>query len=451
MDEKDGNRRRRITRRRFVKTAAGAIAFPMIVPSRVLGRNAPSNRVTLASCGVGSQGAHLLRNFARVDEAQYLAVCDVRADRRAEAARVLNEQYGGPVVRAYEDFREVLGREDIDAVIIATPDHWHVPLANYAALAGKDVYVEKPLGVSVRWAQQLRRTARRYGTVFQYGTQQRSSRNFRFACELLRNGYVGELERMEVWSPDVSDDWNDFAVKRYGSETPAPAPTGFNYDMWLGPAPSAPYTVDRCRREGSFHIYDYALGFIAGWGAHPLDIAQWGNDADHTSPVRYEGVGEIPPRGLLDTVASWDVHCTYANGVAMRFMSHRVARPVITRYRPYSGHGTTFFGSEGWVSVDRGGLHVSDPALRGVKLRPSDLHLYESANHYRNFIECVKSRRPTISPLEAAIRSDTISHLAELCIRLRRPIQWDPDREETVGNDAAQRMLDRAMRDPWRL
>ncbi|UCD76939.1 MAG: Gfo/Idh/MocA family oxidoreductase [Phycisphaerales bacterium] len=442
----------KLTRREFIgRSAITAAALPTIVPSTVFGQNAPSNRVTLASCGVGSQGSYLMRNFTRLSDAQFLAVCDTFKSRRDEAARVLNRQYGGSVVQAYEDFRNVLDRDDIDAVIIATPDHWHVPLANCAAKAGKDVYVEKPLGPVLRWAGELRRTARRYGTVFQYGTQQRSDWRFRYACELARNGYIGELDSIEVWSPDVSDDWNDFAVKRYGSMEPAPIPEGFNYDLWLGPAPWAPYTIDRCRREGSFHVYDYALGFIAGWGAHPLDIAQWGNDADHTGPVSYEGSGEIPTDGLLNTVAQWDVRCQYPNGVIMRFMCHRLARPVVEKYRPWSGHGTTFFGSEGWVSVDRGGLHFSRPALKDVTFSSCDSRLYESTNHYQNFLDCIKSRQPTISPLEAAIRSDTISHLSDICIRLRQPINWDAQNELIVGNEYASRMLDRAMRSPWRL
>ncbi|MDY7108909.1 MAG: Gfo/Idh/MocA family oxidoreductase [Planctomycetota bacterium] len=445
---------RPMTRRSFVKRsalAAGSIAFPTIGPSSVFGAGAPSNRVTVASIGVGSQGSHLLRRFAELSDARFLAVCDTFQHRRNEAARVLNAQYGGSSVRAYADFREVLAREDIDAVIIATPDHWHVPLAHYAAIAGKDVYVEKPLSPALEWARRLRQTVRRYGTVFQYGTQQRSSRRFRYVCELVRNGGIGRLERIEVWAPDVSDDFNDFAVRRYGSMEAAPVPDGFDYDRWLGPAPEAPYTVDRCRREGSFHIYDYSLGFIAGWGAHPLDIAHWGLDADDTGPVSCKGHGTIPPDGLLNTVAEWDVECRYANGVTMRFMCHRRARPVVTAYRPWSGHGTTFFGDDGWVSVDRGGMYFSRPALADIAFRSSDLRLYDSANHYQNFLDCVRSRRPTVSPLEAAIRSDTISHLADICIRLQRPIRWDPQREAFVDDAPASRRLDRAMRQPWRL
>jgi len=446
---------RRITRRRFVKgsaLAAASAALPAIVPSTVFGRNAPSNRVNLAMIGVGSRGTDVMRGFARHDDVRFLAVCDPFRDRREQARAWLNEKYGGNVAEAYVDFREMLARDDIDGVVICTPDHWHVPTALYAARAGKDMYVEKPLGVSLSWARQLRDTIRRYGNVFQYGTQQRSDWRFRFVCELVRNQYIGELRRIEVWCPDVSDDWNAFQVKRYGSTEPAPVPEGFDYDLWLGPAPDAPYTVDRCRREGSFHIYDYALGFIAGWGAHPLDIAQWGMDADHGGPVYYEGRGEIPSKGLLNTVAWWDVHCEYANGVKMHFMSHRLAKPIVMEYREkWESHGTTFFGSEGWVSVDRGGICASDPKLLKIKRGPDDVHLYRSPSQDRNFLDCIKTRQPTVNPVESAIRSDTISHLSNIAIRAGRPIHWDPGTEQTIDDEQALRMLSRPLRAPWRL
>lgn len=447
--------RREITRRRFVKEsalAAASVAVPTLVQSAVLGRSAPSNRVNLAMIGVGSRGFAVMQGFARHDDVRVVAVCDPFRARREHARSWLNEKYGGSFAEAYEHFQEVLARDDVDGVVICTPDHWHVPAATYAARAGKDMYVEKPLGVCLTWAWRLRDTIRRYGSVFQYGTQQRSDWRFRFACELVRNEYIGRLQRIEVWCPDVSDDWNDFQVKRYGSTEPAPVPDGFNYNLWLGPAPEATYTVDRCRREGAFHIYDYALGFIAGWGAHPLDIAQWGKDADHTGPVYFDGRGEVPSKGLLDTVAWWDVQCEYADGVAMRFMCHRFAKPIVMKYREqWVGHGTTFFGSEGWVSVDRGGLHASDPKLLTIKLGPDDVHLYRSPSQDRNFVDCMKTRAATINPIDSAIRSDTICHLSNIAIRAGRPIRWDPDAERILNDEQAACMLDRPLRAPWYL
>lgn len=443
------------SRRDFLKTgaaAASALAFPAIVPSSVFGRNAPSNRIHLAGLGVGGRGNAVLAGFLQLPDQRILAVCDPYKDRRERTAASVNRQSGGDICTPYEDFRDVLSRDDIDAAIICSCDHWHVPLALHAVRAGLDVYVEKPLGVSLAWEWELRKAVRRCERVFQYGTQQRSMWWFRHACELVRNGYIGELERMDVWSPDVSDDWDDFTVPRSGRTDVQPVPEGFNYDLWLGPAKEMPYNEDRCRREGSFHIYDYGIGFIAGWGAHPLDIAQWGAGMDHTSPVHYEGKGEIPTEGLLDTVSWWDVHCEYADGVTMHFMSHRVAEPIVRKYRKrWSTHGTTFFGSDGWISVDRGGIEASDPRLPDLTLAATDELLYRSTRHDRNFLDSVKSRRPTVSPLEAAIRSDTISHLSEQSIRLGRPIRWDPQAERAVGDPQLMSLLDRPTRQPWHI
>jgi predicted dehydrogenase len=446
---------RKLTRREFAKgtaLTAASLAFPMVASARVFGRGAPSNRVTLGMIGVGQRGTDVMKGFARHEDVQLLAVCDPSRHRREAAKAWLNDKYGDRVAEAYNDFREMLARDDIDGVVVCTPDHWHIPAAIYAAQAGKDMYVEKPLGVSLSWAWRLREAVRRYGSVFQYGTQQRSDWRFRFACELARNQYIGELQRIEVWCPDVSDDWSSFSVKRYGSTEPAPVPEGFDYDLWLGPAPMTPYTVDRCRREGSFHIYDYALGFVAGWGAHPLDIAQWAMNADNSGPVYYEGRGEIPAKGLLDTITWWDVHWEYASGVKLHFMCHRLAQPIVMKYRDrWSGHGTTFFGSKGRVSVDRGGICADDPRLLQVKLRPGDVRLYRSPGQDRNFVDCVKRRKPTVSPLESAIRSDTISHLSDIAIRAGRPIRWDPHKEEIIGDEQAGRVLSRPSRAPWRL
>jgi len=284
----------------------------------------------------------------------------------------------------------------------------------------------------------------RYGVIFQYGTQQRSGRNFRFACELTRNEKIGKLERIEAWCPAL-------AAAGGGSTEPIAVPDDLDYDLWLGPAPKSAYTKDRCTYLGCYHIYDNALGFIAGWGAHPLDIAQWGNDTDHTAPVEYKGTGKIPVGGLFDTISDWDIHCRYANGVTMRFMDDRIAKETVSAYRPFEGHGTTFFGSEGWVSVDRGGIHASDKALLDIKLGPDEIHLYESNNHSGNFIDSIRNCTPAVSPVGAAVQSDIISHLSDICIRVGRKIVWNPEKEEIVGDEAATRMLNRPLRSPWRL
>lgn len=454
MNEKKRRSHQENSRRDFLKASAavtGALAFPVIVPSRVFGQSAPSNRVVVASLGVGSRGNGVLGGIMRgYEDVQAVAVCDPFRSKRVSTKAAVDEYYGNTDCAAYERHEDVLARDDIDAVLVTSCDHWHVHLAADAIRAGKDVYVEKPLSPSLGWSWKLREIANEHKAIFQYGTQQRSSEHFRRACEQVLSGHIGEIERVEVWCPDASDDWNDFSIHRYGSTESQPVPEDLNFDRWTGPAPMRPYNEDRVRREGSFHIYDYSLGFIAGWGAHPLDIAQWGLGMDDTGPVHYEGVGALPTRGLLSTIEEWDVHCTYANGVKMRFMSVRLAKPYVMKYRTrWSNHGTTFFGSEGWISVDRGGVEYSNPKLREVKPGPNDVRLYKSPAQDRNFLDCIKSRNPTVSPLEAAIRSDTISHLSDLCIRLKRPIQWDPQRERTVDDDEAMQLLTRKMREPW--
>ena len=239
------------SRRSFLKATAALGAAPWIVPSTVFGANAPSNRVTVAHLGVGSRASALIGMFVRHDDVQILALCDCFTNRREEMREKLNAKYGSEVVKAYPDFRDVLARDDIDTVVIATPDHWHVPLAIAAAKAGKDMYVEKPLGVSMPWAARLRKDLTANKRVFQYGTQQRSDAKFRVACELVRNGYIGEIKRIEAWCPDMSSQFDAFSAKPYGSTEPAEPPEGFDYDMWLGPAPKKPYTVDRCTQFGA--------------------------------------------------------------------------------------------------------------------------------------------------------------------------------------------------------
>ena len=451
-----------ITRRGLLKSAAaGAIVLPSIVPSTVFGESAPSNRIGMAQLGCGGRGSAVSGGFVRHKDVQYLAVCDPFKSRRDRLADRFNKKYGGgKTVKPYADFREVLKRDDIDAVAICTQDHWHVPMAMAASKAGKDMYVEKPLGVSMEWAKKLRKSIKRYGNIFQYGTQQRSGRQFRFACELVRNGYIGQIKTIDAWCPDIDSQvpntgkkWGDGDGPEYGKIVKAEVPADLNYDLWIGPAPMKPYTPDRVRNWGAYHIYDYALGFIAGWGAHPLDIAQWGMNADNTTPVTYEGEGSLPTRGLYDTIDSWDIYCTYACGAKMRFMGHRVARPVVMKYhKRWCGHGTTFHGTRGWVSVDRGGIFASDPKLLKIKIKPDEVNLITSRGQDRNFLDSVKSRQPTINPVESAIRSDTISHIGDIMIRLgKKTIKWDPKKEDFIGDSQASALLNRPLRAPWKL
>ena len=428
---------RSLTRRTFLKGAAAsagaALVGPMVLPSSVFGARAPSNRVVLGHIGVGGQGSGLLGGFLGLAQGQSVATCDPVKDRREGAAKRVDAHYSARSdkgdykgCKAYNDLREMLVRDDIDAVVIATPDHWHVPAALAAVKAGKDVYVEKPLGISVEHDRALREAVHRHGAIFQYGTQQRCfSTHCGFACELVRNGYIGQLKAVHVVAPDGATG---------GDPTPQPVPPGLDYDLWLGPAPVTPYTNDRVFGTGRWFIYDYAIGFIAGWGAHPLDIAHWGYP--HI-PVEYEGKGVIPTKGLFDTVVNWDVRGRYAGGVEFTL-------------KP-GGDLTTFVGTEGRVAPSRGGITAEPASLLKVKIKAEEIHLLQDNHHYQNFLSAVLSRKTPASDIDSAVQSDIISHLGDICIRTGRKITWDEKTEQIVGDPQASRMLSRAMRAPWRL
>lgn len=411
------------------------MAFPSIIPARVLGVHAPSKQITVGHIGVGGQGGGLLGGFLSVPLGQCLAVCDPFKDRRERAAQRVEQTYAADRgsgtyrgCRTYSDFRELLACDDIDAVVIATPDHWHVPLALAAIRAGKDVYVEKPLGLTMEQDKVLREAIHSRGAVFQYGTQQRSfSQHCGYACELVRNGYIGEIKGVHVVAPNGATG---------GDPIPQPLPEGFDYDLWLGPAPITPYTRDRVIGPGRWHIYDYAIGFIAGWGAHPLDIAHWGYPQ---IPVEYEGTGRIETTGLFDTVVDWDVRGRYASGAEFSL-------------RPGSDL-TTFVGTEGQIAVGRGRqtLAAQPASLLDIQIKPDQTHLLQTNNHYRDFLECVLTRRVPVSNIDSAVQSDFISHLGDICIRTGRKIHWDAERESIVGDETASRMMTRSLRAPWTL
>jgi glucose-fructose oxidoreductase len=426
-----------IGRREFLKTgAAAALAVPVFVPSSALGLGrapAPSDRVTLGHIGVGGQGTWLLRGFLQLEQSRSVAVCDPFRHRREAAAQEVDAHYGGRpepqgtgACAVFNDFRELLESPEIDAVVIATPDHWHVPIGIAAVRAGKDVYVEKPLGLSIHENQAMAAAVHRYGRIFQYGTQQRSfNTHCAFACDLVRRGVLGELKAVHVTAPNGATG---------GNPKPEPVPDGLDYDLWLGPAPPTPYATDRVVGEGRWHVRDYALGFIAGWGAHPLDIAHWGFPQ---IPVEYEGTGVIPAEGLFDTVVDWNVHGRYAGGVEFTFTTGE--------------DRTTFVGAEGWIAPSRAGISAGPESLLRIRPKPGEPRLLQNTNHYRNFIDAVRSRKTPASDIDSAAQSDFMSHLSEMAIRLGRKIRWDPVRESVVDDPEAARMMSRSMRGPWRI
>ncbi len=432
-----------ISRRRLLKRAAGAaaaIALPYIVPSSALGKAgsvAPSGRITLGCIGTGGMGKADMALFMGLPDVQIVAICDVKQPMREGARAIVEQQTGYKGVTLHNDFRELVARDDIDAVLIASPDHWHVLHALAAVRSGKDVYVEKPLGLSLQQIKTLREEVHRYERTFQFGTQQRSMPNFRFACELIRNGRIGELKTIKVSAPDGFKERSGDAV--YQVE---PVPAGFDYEMWLGPAPWAPYTPMRVINPHWFHISDYSLGYIAGWGIHHIDIAQWGSGMELSGPVEIEGSGLFPSDdGLCDNALNWDVRLKYANGVRVHFTSDTLMNP----------HGIRFEGTEGWVYVNRSQFDAEPKSLLKETIRPNEIHLPVSTHHQRNFVDSVKTRQPSICNIDVAVRSDAVCTISDIAMRLGRPLKWDPVKEEFVGDVEASMRQRRAMRSPWHL
>jgi len=427
-----------VSRRDFLKGAAAAVAAPYVLTSTALGaadRPAASERIVMGAIGVGGRGSDDMNTFLGSPEVQMVAVCDVFEDRRRRAKSTVDRRYGNADCAAYNDFRDLVTRPDIDAVCIGSPDHWHVLHALWAVRAGKDVYCEKPLGLSIEQDKALRTAVRRYGRVFQFGTQERSSWSTRLAAEIVLNGWIGKVHTIKVGTR--------FSISS-PNYPPMPVPEGLDYDLWLGPAPWAPYTANRVSNSHWFHISDYALGFLAGCGIHTIDMAAWGNGTDRTGPVEVEGTGEFPRDGLCDCALAWNVDLRFANGVTMNFTDGN-QNPL----------GVRFEGSDGWVFVKErhlGGTVDAEPkSLLRRPAGPDEIRLPVSNNHHQNFLECVKSRQDPVAPIEIAVRSDTLCHLSDIATRLRRKLKWDPVKEEFVGDAEAARMMGRPMREPWRI
>jgi predicted dehydrogenase len=420
-------------------------AFPLIVPACVVGRGdkpAPSERVVTGCIGVGDRGRYLLGAALGVPESQVVAVCDVKRWCADEARGMAEQRHGKGACAVYDDFRELAARDDIDACLVGSCDHWHVLHALAAVRSGKAVYVEKPLGLTVEQDQALRAAVRKRETVFQFGTQQRSDPHFRHACNLARGGHLGELREIRVWAPPSESG---------GPTEEAPVPEGLDYDFWLGPAPYTPHTKDRTSNAWWWFVSDYAVGFIAGWGIHPLDIALWGAGGLARTPVRVSGTGEFPREGLCDTATAWHVDYNYDSGLHIDFRQDPPPAEWAARYGEVTGHGTVFEGSEGWVHVNRRGLKAS-PAHLAEKDPGSDDEIPDrSANHMKDFFDSVRLGREPASPIECAVESDIACHVADIAIREGRPLRWDPAAERFENGEKANARLSRPMRGPWTL
>jgi predicted dehydrogenase len=374
--------------------------------------------------------------------AQVAAVCDVDSKRMNHARHMVEARYGKKKrsgtykgCAAYKDFRELIARDDIDTVCVATPDHWHVPIALAAARAGKDIFLQKPVSLTIEEGRILSDTVRRYGRVLQVGTQYRSMPHVRFGCELVRNGRIGKLHTVRV----------SFGGDPSCKPQPVmPVPRNLDYDMWLGPAPWAPYTERRVHpqkghgRPGWLRVSDYCWGQIAGNGSHFFSMAHWGMDTDHTGPVELEGSATFPKDGLWDVHGRCKVTYKYPNGVTLIYSSSGRA-------------GVRFEGTEGWIHMYPG-FDAHPKSLLKSKIRANEIRLYESRSHPGNFIECVKTRAETVAPVETAgHRTCSACILGGIAMRLQRKLKWDPEKERFINDAEANRMLSRPMRGPWQL
>ncbi|NQV33702.1 MAG: Gfo/Idh/MocA family oxidoreductase [Phycisphaeraceae bacterium] len=449
-----------INRRQFLKKTgqvSAAVSLPWIIPRSVLGqggRTSPNNRITLGCIGLGIQGTGNMQEFLQKHDVQVTDVCDVWRGQRQKAKQIVDSHYDNQDCRMHDDFRQLCARDDIDAVCIATPDHWHPLIGIDAARQGKHMYYEKPIGWSFEAGQVLRQTIQRYGVAFQFGTQQRSSRDFRFACELVRNGKIGKLESVLVGVPGGVS---------FPHQPVQPVPQDLDYDRWLGPAPRAPYSYERCRPYVSrpdqswehnysmwYHISDYCIGFIGNWGIHHIDIAQWGSGTEATGPVEVQGAGTFPEKGLADNALTWQVENKFANGLMITHMDTATSA-VHPKQVPGFSQGVLFRGAEGWVSVNRQEIKAYPESLLRLNMRGEKVRFPASSNHHRNFLDAIKTGSPTLCPIDVAVRSNTICQLDNVAIKLKRKLQWDPDTEQFVNDRVANQLLSRPMRSPWHL
>jgi len=430
---------KRINRRAFLKAttgaAAGAVAFPYVVPSSVFGASAPSGKITMGCIGVGSQGSGNMNGFLNKGDARVIAVCDVDKGHRDGAKRRVDGKYGNTDCATYHDFRELIARDDIDALSLALPDHWHAIPVIMAARAGKDMYGEKPLARTIAESKAMVAAVQKYDRIWQTGSWQRSVGNFRKACELVINGRIGKVSTVEVGLPTGGGT---------GNPPVSPVPEGLDWDRWLGPAPWRPFMKysNRAPHWDWRWIMDYSGGQLTDWAGHHIDIAHWGLGLDRTGPVEIEGKGVYPKDGIYDAPTQYKFACKYANGIVMT---------VANTDQSPKGMGTCWYGDKGWIHVHRGGLKASDPKILDEVIGANETRLYDSRDHQQNFLDCVKTREETITPIDIAYRSISVGHLGEIAMLLERKVQWDPDKQEFVNDEAANRLMSRSMRSPWTL
>jgi len=363
-----------VSRRRLLAGAAGCFAVPYFVPATALGQAgtpAASERITMGIVGLGSMGMRHVKGFLQESDCRIVAVCDVDAGRRVATVREINQHYGSKDCSAYNDFRNLLEQPDVDTLCIAVPDHWHALLALAGIGAGKDIYGEKPLALTIPQGRAIVDAVDRYGCMWQTGSWQRSTEHFRFGCELVRNGRIGRLRRVDVGIGPGFTPLGQGTVNRIAPQPVEPVPEGFDYDLWLGPASWAPYTTMRCHWNFRW-ILDYSGGQVTDWGAHHIDIAHWGMGCDDTGPVEVMGKGVFPPDGLWNAAVDYDFACRYADGLVMRVASNN-----------HCPQGVRFVGEKGWVRITRGELQTEPENLRTTIIGPDEIHLARPRGDHR--------------------------------------------------------------------
>ncbi len=415
-----------VSRRSFLVTTAAAstvFAAPLVLPRSVFGAN---ERIITGHIGVGGQGKSNLGGFMN----NVAAICDVDSNRIAAVAKMLEEK--GKTVETFGDYRKLLDRKDLDAVVISTPDHWHALHTIHACQAGKDVYCEKPLSLTITEGRKMVEAARANSRVVQTGSQQRSDAKFRQACELVRSGRLGKISTVLVGIPGPNH------PGQLGPD--GDPPPELNYEMWLGPAPQRPYNTKRVHYNFRF-FWDYSGGQMTNFGAHHIDIAQWGLGMDESGPISTEGEATFHPQKYHEVTETCRITHTYANGVTV----------VVGQKQSDIPQGATFIGEKGKIFVTRGKITSDPESILKEPLAADDVHLYVSKSHHGNFLDCIKSREKPICDVEIGHRSATVCHLGNIAARLGRKIQWDPAAEKIVGDDEAAAMVARPYREPWKL
>ena len=440
-------------RRDFVKNAAlasGMIVVPMILPtgctSKKNGKTPPSDRIVMAGIGLGGMGRGDMKNFLRNKDVQYVAICDVDKKHRDMATKLINDAYENKDSRAYNDFREILEKEKLDAVHIAVPDHWHAIPSIMAANKGLDIYGQKPLARSIAEGRAIVNAVEKNNIVWQTGSQQRSSDHFLKACEIVRNGRLGEVKRVEVGLPDGG--------KKGGQPAEQPVPEGVDWKMWLGPAPTVPF-------RGVIHwdwrwMLDYSGGQLTDWAGHHIDIAHWGLDLDRTGPVEIEGTGHSHENDIFNVPNTYDIHSKYANGIEMniantsKFIEMRKGQKGWDREKDKQiAMGVAWYGDEGWLHVNRSGLWAENPKALDFEIGSGDVKLYNSPEHHDDFINCVKSRKEPICPAATGQRSISVALLAEIAITTGEKLKWNPETEKFTNSDTANKLLMKPYHNSW--